>query len=82
MAVAKECQGKGIGKSLLAHDFMLAHEQADRAGCVGIVVDAKPDAVAFYKLYGFEELALIEGGLPGAPAPTPMYLEIGSIPRG
>ena len=82
MAVAKECQGKGIGKRLLAHVFMLAHEQADRSGCVGIVVDAKPDAISFYKPYGFEELPLIEGALPGESASTPLYLEIGSIPRG
>ena len=82
MAVAKERQGKGIGKRLLAHVFMLAHEQADRAGCVGVVVDAKPDARSFYKLYGFEELPLVEGELPGESAPRPMYLEIGAIPRG
>ena len=82
MAVAKEHQGKGIGKRLLAHVFMLAHEQADRSGCVGVVVDAKPDAVSFYKPYGFEELPLVEGKLPDESVPTPMYLEIGSIPRG
>jgi hypothetical protein len=45
-------------------------------------VDAKPDAVSFYKPYGFEELTLGEGALPGESASTPMYLEIGSIPRG
>lgn len=82
MAVAKDRQRKGIGRRLLTHVFMLAHEQADRAGCVGVIVDAKPDAVSFYKPYGFEELHLIEGELPGGSAPTPMYLEIGSIPRG
>jgi GNAT superfamily N-acetyltransferase len=82
MAVAKDRQGKGIGKRLLAHVFLLAHEQADRSGCVGVVVDAKPDAVSFYKLYGFEELRLVAGALPGESALTSMYLEIGAIPRG
>jgi GNAT superfamily N-acetyltransferase len=84
MAVAKHSQGKGVGKQLLAHVFALAHQQAERSGCLGVVVDAKPDAVSFYKLYGFEELVVVEGRLAGAggeAAPAPMYLEIGAIPR-
>jgi GNAT superfamily N-acetyltransferase len=81
MAVARTHQAKGIGKRLLAHVFGLAHEQAERSGCVGVVVDAKPDAISFYKPFGFEELALLEGELPAESAPTPMYLEIGAIPR-
>lgn len=81
MAVSARHQGQGIGKRLLSHVFMLAHEQADRAGCVGIVVDAQPAAVSFYRLYGFEDLALLEGALPGEDSPIAMYLELGSIPR-
>jgi len=54
---------------------------ADRVGCVGVLVDAKPGAVEFYRRYGFAELEVVEGRLGDRPAPVPMFLPLGSIPR-
>jgi hypothetical protein len=56
----------------------LAPDQRDRLGCVGVVTDAKPDAVAFYERYGFVPLEGVrEGALHGDP--TPMFLAIRTI---
>jgi GNAT superfamily N-acetyltransferase len=49
LAVAQSAQGQGIGKQLLRAAFQLAHEMAERVGCVGVVVDAKANAVEFYE---------------------------------
>ena len=54
---------------------------ADDLGCVGVVVDAKPDAVAFYEKLGFVQLETRAGQLGDRPEPLPMFLEIGAIPR-
>jgi len=58
----------------------LASRTADEIGCVGVVVDAKPDALGFYRAYGFEPLFTVEGALLDRPAPTPMFLPLSSIP--
>ena len=81
LAVAENVQGQGIGKQLLKAVFGIAHEMADRTGCVAVVVDAKPAAVEFYKPYGFEEFEILSGELGDRPAPIPMILPLGSIPR-
>ena len=81
LAVDEEATGEGIGSSLLRQVFLLAHEMASRLGCVGVVVDAKEEAVPFYQRYGFEALDVEAGQLGDRPEPTPMFLEIGAIPR-
>jgi GNAT superfamily N-acetyltransferase len=81
LAVAEAAQGQGIGKLLLRTTFAIAHEMADRTGCVAVVVDAKPDAVAFYEKYGFEPFEMISGELGDRPKPLPMFLPLGSVPR-
>jgi hypothetical protein len=48
-------------------------------GCVGVVVDAKPDAVDFYRRYGFVSVDALEGRSDARPAPIPMFLAIRSI---
>jgi hypothetical protein len=53
----------------MAHDF----------GCVGVVVDAKPDAVAFYEKLGFVQLEVAAGQLGDRPEPLPMFLEVGAV---
>lgn len=80
LAVAQSAQGQGIGKQLLRAAFQLAHEMAERVGCVGVVVDAKPDAIEFYERYGFERLEVISGRLSDHPSPLPMFLPLESIP--
>ena len=80
LAVAKSAQGQGVGKRLLRFTFQLAHEMAQRTGCVGVVVDAKSEAVEFYERYGFERLEVISGRLPDHPSPLPMFVPLDSIP--
>lgn len=81
LAVASSAQGQGISKQLLKAAFEIAQEMADRMGCVAVVVDAKPDAVEFYSRYGFESFEIVSGTLGDRPAPQPMILPLGSIPR-
>ena len=81
LAVDEREQGRGVGLALLRFVFVLAHRMADDYGCAGIVVDAKADAVAFYKRYGFVSFEVAEGLLGDRPRPTPMFLELGAIPR-
>lgn len=81
LAVAVEAQGQGIGRQLLRSIFALAWRMADEFGCIGVVVDAKPEAIEFYGNLGFHSLAYTKGALGDRPQPTPMFLELESIPR-
>lgn len=81
LAVDSRAQGRGIGSLLLKAVFVLARTMANDFGCVGVVVDAKPDAVAFYKRYGFIEFPVLAGQLGDRPEPRPMFLELGAIPE-
>jgi len=45
LAVAVTAQQRGVGSALLRHVFLLALRMAEELGCVGILVDAKSDAV-------------------------------------
>jgi hypothetical protein len=65
---------------LLRSVFVLAREMAATLGCVGLVVDAKPDAVSYYARFGFIVLDTLQGHLGDRPRPVPMFLEIGAIP--
>ena len=79
LAVDQRFQGHGIGKLLLRAMLELALEIRDQIGCVGVIVDAKPDAVAFYSSLGFEPMDLISGALGDRPEPIAMFLPIGQI---
>lgn len=81
LAVSMEAKGLGMGRELLRAVFNLAWRMADDFGCVGVVVDAKPEAVGFYERLGFSPLAYGKGGLGDRPEPTAMFLELGAIPR-
>lgn len=80
LAVDEKAQGRGVGLTLLKAVFVLARAMASDFGCIGVVVDAKPQAVAFYERYGFAALEVVQGQLGDRPEPTPMFLEIGAIP--
>lgn len=71
-------RGLGIGKALVAHVLRLALEQRDRLGCVGVVTDAKPDAVRFYEGLGFVAMEGVREGLLVS-EPLPMFLGIETI---
>jgi len=81
LAIDQEAQSMGVGRLLLKAVFFLAHEMSARTGCVGVVVDAKAQAVEYYQQYGFEKLEIIEGSLGDRPAPVPMFLPLESIPN-
>lgn len=57
LAVSIAHQKTGLGSLLLANAISRLTRLASEAGGVGVVVDAKPEAVEFYQRYGFEQLA-------------------------
>lgn len=78
LGVDLRAQGLGIGRALLRHVLTIALDQRDRLGCVGVVVDAKKDAVSFYDSLGFVPIEGVrEGSLPGSP--LPMFLPIDTV---
>jgi len=81
LAVDQRAQRKGVADALLRAIFALAHRMAADMGCLGVVVDAKPEAVGFYRKLGFDELEVIAGALGDRPEPLPMFLELDAIPR-
>jgi predicted GNAT family N-acyltransferase len=72
-------RGQGLGRQLLGSVFRLALQMASDYGCVGAVVDAKPDAVDFYQRYGFLSVDALEGSSDARPAPIPMFFAIRAI---
>ncbi len=79
LAVDQSVQGQGLGLQLLRFVLRLAIQMAADYGCVGVMADAKPDAVAFYAKYGFLAVDAIEGASDARPAPTPMFLSTRAI---
>ena len=56
LSVDERAKGNGIGSLLVRSMFMLAKRMAVDFGCAGALVDAKPEAVAFYEKLGFLRL--------------------------
>jgi GNAT superfamily N-acetyltransferase len=81
LAVDERFTGSGVGLALLRAVFGIAHSLASSVGCIGVVVDAKPQAVEFYERYGFFSLGLRSGGLGDRPEPTVVFLPLQEIPR-
>lgn len=81
LAVDRTAQGQGVGAQLLRFVLQLALRMSTELGCVGVVVDAKPDAVAFYTRYGFIAVDAVEGQSDARPEPTPMFLAMRAIKR-
>ncbi len=78
LGVDTRSQRLGIGKALLRHVLILALAQRDRIGCVGVVADAKPEAVSFYRSIGFVPVEDVREGLLHG-EPLPMFLAIDTI---
>ena len=81
LAVHSMARKRGLGKELLRHVFLLALTMSKEYGCVGVVVDAKPDAVEFYTRFGFSPLEVVEGQKESRPKPMPMFLPLDLIER-
>lgn len=79
LAVHEGDQGHGLGVALLRFSFVLAIRMRDELGCVGVIVDAKPEAITFYEAYGFVATEPQSGELGDRPAPTPMFLPVEAI---
>lgn len=76
--VDTRAQGIGIGHALVAHVLGLAVDQRDQLGCVGVVTDAKAEAIDFYSSLGFVPIPGVrEGRL--ASDPQPIFLGIDVI---
>ncbi len=59
---------------LLKKMLYLSMEIEQMAGCIGLFVDAKKDAVSFYEKYAFSVVPVIRGELAVKPTQTVMYL--------
>lgn len=81
LAIDERFRGTGVGSTLVRSALSLAHQMAVDVGCAGVVVDAKPDAVAFYERLGFVHLDTEAGQLGDRPEPAPMFLEMGVVAR-
>jgi predicted N-acetyltransferase YhbS len=57
MGVDVRSRGLGMGKRLVRECCVISVRQADEVGCVGLVTDAKADAVAFYRKFAFVPIA-------------------------
>ena len=79
LATDQRVQGRGVGSLLLQAVLVLTRQMAIEFGCVAVLVDAKPEAVAFYEKLGFFHLESVAGELGSRPAPQPMFLEIGQL---
>ena len=81
LAVADTAQGTGVGAALVRFVFSLAYDTAGTVGCVGIVVDAKQDAMPFYARLGFVPLSATAGELEDRPKAMPMFIALGAVAR-
>ena len=81
LGVDRRWKGRGIGRALISAMFRLAVEQKEKLGCVGIVVDAKREAISFYEGLGFVSLDVVKGEGRHYPRQTTMFLAIGTVEK-
>lgn len=79
LGVDARFQSQGIGRKLLQKMFDLSLEIEGLVSCIGILVDAKDDAISFYEKYGFVVVPVLDGESPIKPTQTLMYLSIKMI---
>ncbi|KAF0244883.1 MAG: hypothetical protein FD180_2104 [Planctomycetota bacterium] len=76
LATALSERGKGVGNALLRCTFTLALKLSEEYGCIGVVVDAKPGAQAYYEKFGFLEIGCVAGTGAARPEPVEMFLPL------
>ena len=74
LATAEDSQGLGVGKALLRHVCLLSTRMSTDFGCVGLLVDAKLEAVDYYEAFGFLPLQPVTG--EATMQPVPLFLAI------
>ncbi|HEX7477390.1 MAG TPA: GNAT family N-acetyltransferase [Polyangiales bacterium] len=79
LGVDERVKGRGIGSLLLRSVLILTQRMADELGCAGVVVDAKPEAVAFYEKLGCVQLETVAGELGDRPQPVAMFIELAMV---
>lgn len=79
LAVDASLQGSGVGRELLRFALGLALRMRTDYGCIGVVVDARPNAVPFCRRFGFVALDVTEGLADSRPAPVAMFLSAREI---
>src|SRR5262245_22642395 len=79
LAVDRSAQARGLGRQLLRFVLGLAAKMGEEYGCVGVAVDAKPEAVNFYAKYGFVPCEALEGRSDARPQPSVMFLAMRAI---
>lgn len=79
LGVDKRYQSQGIGRKILQKILYLTIELDELAGCIGVFVDAKDDAIGFYEKFGFELTPVVSGELAVRPVQTVMYLSMRAI---
>ncbi|MBI4665998.1 MAG: GNAT family N-acetyltransferase [Nitrospinae bacterium] len=79
LGVALRYQRQGVGSALLRAMLLAAVDLHEKIACAGVVVDAKPEAAAFYEKLGFAPLNLQSGWLGDRPQPASLFLPIGTI---
>lgn len=82
LAVDESTQGQGVGAQLLRFVLKLAVRMSGDFGCIGVVVDAKRDAIDFYSKYGFVTADAVEGQSDARPEPAMMFLSLRKIEDG
>ena len=70
LAVAAAAARRGIGTLLVAHAWNVAQVQRLTVGCSGLLTDAKPEAVAFYR----EKCGFVVIREPAAPGDATVML--------
>lgn len=81
LGVDARMSGRGVGRMLVASVLQLARELSESVGCVGVVVDAKSEAIEFYETIGFIRLETLSGELGDRPVSTALFLPLSAIPR-
>jgi GNAT superfamily N-acetyltransferase len=79
LAVDSSAQGQGVGRELLKFVLNLAVRMSVEYGCIGVLVDARLEAVEFYKKHGFIRIDVWEGRSEVRPAQMPMFLAIRAV---
>lgn len=79
LAVDQSARGKGLASALVRFVFERALEMSRQYGCIGVLVDAKPEATGFYRKLGFVPIGLAEGEVAASLRPLPHFLPIRRI---